>query len=402
VDNPTTTVLHVIDSLGVVGGAEQQLVANLGRFSDRRLSHHLACVYVDAHETRHDQVPVGVKVSYLYPAGERPGSRLDVTRRLDRLVVELGLTGWGRLPGLLHGSLAVAGLAARLVGMRRRIPVVESLVNISHEPVRTVDNPAVSAPKLAMHRLLDRVTMRGVTRFHALSDEVARSWIDTVGLRPDRIRVIPRGIDLAELDAGGARDLARSALAAELSLAPTDFIVLAVGRHEAQKGHRYLVEAMPSIIAQVPSAVLVIAGQPGSATAGLEQTVAELGLAARVRLLGRRTDVPRLLAAADVFAFPSLFEGLGVSLLQAMGRGLPCVTTNRPPMSSVVEDGRTGLLVPARDPAALAEAIVRLATAPALAAALGAAARAEAQARYSLDTVAAAVERLYLEAAGLT
>ena len=276
--------------------------------------------------------------------------------------------------------------------------MVESLVNISHEPVRVTDNPGVTRLKLEGHRLLDRVTMRTVTRFQALTPAVAESWQRVVGLRSDRIEVIPRGIDLAELDAGGSRAEARRSVLSELGLTEHDFLVVAVGRVEPQKGHRYLIEAMPDILGQVPDAVLLVAGRPGASSTMVDGLIDQLGLADRVKLLGRRSDVPRLLGAADVFVFPSLFEGLGVSLLQAMGRALPVVTTDRRPMSDVVEDGITGVLVPTENPAAIATAVARLFNDPAERARLGGAARAEVAARYNADEVAASVERFYLKA----
>ena len=346
-------VLHVIDSLGTVGGAEQQLVANLRRFTDPRLRHALAVVYEDTGGTRSGEVPESVPIHLLYQGGARPSGRWDLVRTFDQAVAEIR-------PHLIHGSLANAGLAARLVGARRRIPVVESLVNISHEPVRVTDNPGVTRLKLEGHRLLDRVTMRTVTRFQALTPAVAESWQRVVGLRSDRIEVIPRGIDLAELDAGGSRAEARQSVLSELGLTEDDFLVVAVGRVEPQKGHRYLIEAMPDILGQVPDAVLLVAGRPGASSTMVDGLIDQLGLADRVKLLGRRSDVPRLLGAADVFVFPSLFEGLGVSLLQAMGRALPVVTTDRRPMSDVVEDGITGVLVPTENPAAIATAVARL------------------------------------------
>ncbi len=107
---------------------------------------------------------------------------------------------------------------------------------------------------------------------------------------------------------------------------------------------------------------------------------------------------PGLLGAADVFVFPSLFEGLGVSLLQAMGRALPVVTTDRRPMSDVVDDGKTGVLVPAEDPAAIAAMVTRLFADPAERNRLGAAARHEVASVYDADEVAARVERFYLRA----
>ena len=103
-------VLHVIDSLGTVGGAEQQLVANLRRFADRRLRHALAVVYEDTVGSRSGEVPDEAPIDLLYQGGARPSGRWDLVRSFDGAVTEIR-------PHLIHGSLANAGLAARLVGI---------------------------------------------------------------------------------------------------------------------------------------------------------------------------------------------------------------------------------------------------------------------------------------------
>ena len=168
-------VLHVIDSLGISGGAEQQLVANLHNFRDKRLCHIVAHLYEYGFETRDEYLPPRVKRYALYETSEGR-NRIKTAARLNRLVHELK-------PDLLHCSLSDAGAAGRLIGRLRRVPVVESLVNISHERARTVDSPSVKLWKLVGHRAHDAVTMRWVERFIAISEEGAESWQRTVGLR---------------------------------------------------------------------------------------------------------------------------------------------------------------------------------------------------------------------------
>ncbi len=120
-----------------------------------------------------------------------------------------------------------------------------------------------------------------------------------------------------------------------------------------------------------------------------------------VHILGARGDIPELMAAADAFVFPSLFEGLGVALLEAMAGGLPVVTTDVAPMNTIVTHGETGLLVPPRDAAAIAGAVARLVDDIELGARLGAAAREHILANYPSDRAAAAIEHLYLDVLGL-
>jgi glycosyltransferase involved in cell wall biosynthesis len=390
-------VAHVITDLGRSGGAEQQLVENLRAFADARLSHSVICLRphdaYDPNSLRSELAP-GSRVVSLYRPDEPPGNRLRTVLRMHRAISELR-------PDLIHCSLAEASVPARIVGAARGIPVVESLVNISHEPVRQVDNPGVARWKLRAHTALDRLTMRRVARFHALSNTVAASWRDVVGIPEDKIEVVPRGVNLQRLDRARLPEAGRATLLGELGVPADAFVVLNVGRQEPQKGQRYLIEAMSAILDAVPSAVLLIAGRPGSSTAALAGRIEQLGLGGRVTMLGTRDDVPRLLGLASVFVLPSLFEGISNALLEAMGSGLPCVAVDAGPMNEVIRGGSSGLLVPARDPAAIAAAVVRLAGDPQLRRVLGGDARARIEADYTSERAVRGLERIYADVLGL-
>jgi glycosyltransferase involved in cell wall biosynthesis len=385
-------ICHVIDSLGNVGGAEQQLVEQLHRFSSPKLAHAVVCLYeAGPAQSRRNLLPESAPYYSLSRPGEPKPNRWTAHLRLNAILDQVQ-------PQLLHCSLPDASLAARIVAWRRSLPLIETLVNISHESVRTASNPNATALKLAFHRTLDRLTMRSVTRFQAISRAVAESWSHTIGIDPARIEVIPRGVDLAafsSVDRGAARRL----LSQELSLPEDTVVLLNLGREQPQKGQRFLLEAMPAILREVPKAVLLLAGSPGIESQVLRQSASGLGLA--VRFLGRRNDVPQLLAASDIFVFPSLYEGLGVSLLEAMAAGLAIITSDRPPMNEVIELGENGLLVPAADSKRLAEEVVRLACDDELRKRLGRAAQTEATARFSIDKSSELVERLYCQVLGI-
>lgn len=378
-------VIHVIDSLGRSGGAEQQLVANLHHFSDRRLSHGILCLY-RGDTSREADVPPDVRVSYLRKGGARTHSRLIRILRVWRQLRRLR-------PDLVHCALPDASLGARLAGRFLDIPVIESLVNISHEEARITDNRAVKRWKLRAHRAVDRWTMRKVAKFHAISQEVAHSWIRTIGISPTRIQVIPRGVEIDNRERTSCRDR----LLRELSIGQESFVILNVGRQVPQKGQIYAVKAMAQILDEIPGAVLVSAGSSGSMSDVLRVAADGLAVADKVFWLGIREDIEDLMAAADAFVFPSLYEGLGVSLLQAMAAGLACVVTDRPPMTEVVSHEESGILVPPRDPNALAAALIRLARDEELRGALAAAARMRVRSAFNPSDVAARIERLYRE-----
>jgi len=381
-------VVHVIDSLGRSGGAEQQLVANLQRFQDVGFEHELLCLYPGEGNTRESEVPGHIRITYLYAQHERTRNRLRLISRMYRAFRD-------RSPHLVHCALPDAALAARVAGRLTAVPVVESLVNVSHEPVHAVDNDAVTPAKLALHRTVDRLTMRWVSHFHALSQEVARSWSQTVNIPADKITVIPRGVDTATMPEPSERGEMRQSVLAEFGLPADALLIFNIGRQVAQKGQLYVIRAMPEILQRVPHAVFLSAGSAGAKTALIAAEATDLGIADSVRLIGVRPDIPRLLAAADIFVFPSLYEGLGVSLLQAMGSGLACVTTDRPPMTEVVSHHETGLLVPAQDPTAVANAVLELATDVSLRHRLGNAARDRIIREFSSGDVAHRIEELY-------
>lgn len=181
-----------------------------------------------------------------------------------------------------------------------------------------------------------------------------------------------------------------------LGLAPTTPLNLTVARFSEQKGHRLLIDAMPAILASCPQARFVWVGE-GPLVAELRAIVRVRGLAPAVCFLGRRDDVPALLATADVLVQPSLFEGLPLVVLEAGAAGLPVVATPDIGAVELVQDGVTGLLVPHRDPAAVARALDRLLADPSLGHELGGNMRREVEQRWSVAVVVPRWETLFDE-----
>jgi len=364
---------------------------NLIHFSDPRIEYRVVYLFDYPLDVRAGLIPDHISVGCLFPPSERKRGPVRAALRLRRVVRE-----WQ--PDLIHSSLAQASLASRIAGWMTRVPVIQTLVNVAYEPERLVDNPNVSRWKLEILRLIDKITMRRVRLFHAVSEAVADSWVRTVRIPREKIRVIPRGVDCADLDTAAARGPERPELLDSLDLPPRVFLMLAVGRQEPQKGHRYLLEALHLLGDLEPPAVLLIAGRSGCLTGTLQAKVEDLGLAGRVRFLGHRDDVPSLLRAADLFVFPSLHEGMPGSLLEAMCLGCACVAADIGPVHEVMTDSVEGLIVPPRDPSALASAITELARDTHRRERLGAAARARVLAAFSATVAAQRLESMYWEA----
>ena len=240
---------------------------------------------------------------------------------------------------------------------------------------------------------------RAARHLRRLSDAVVvvsragRDALITHGYPPDRVSVVPPGRDLEPF----IRVRADQAAPAEIEgVPPAAHVVLTVGRLAPLKGLRYLLDAW-SRVSSIPDVYLVIVGN-GEMEAELKAYASTLGLDGRVVFAGFRSDVPSLLARADVFVLSSLWEGLPMAAVEAMAAGCPVVATAVGGTPEVVEDGVTGLLVPPEDAPALAEALIRLLTAPELSNALAETAADRVQASYTRDALLAATRAVYLQA----
>ena len=201
----------------------------------------------------------------------------------------------------------------------------------------------------------------------------------------DGMRIIPNGIDV------------RRFTDAEPAVLPEGRRILFVGRLEPRKGFRYAVRAFARLAADVPDVLLVVAGE-GPERRAVDELPTELR--SRVHMVGvpSHQDLPRLHAASEVFVAPNTGgESFGLVLAEALAAGLPIVATDIPGYREVVRDGVAGLLVPPRDPAALAEAVRRILLDPALAERLRRAGRLRAEA-FAWETVGAQIERAYGDA----
>src|SRR6266571_3725899 len=220
----------------------------------------------------------------------------------------------------------------------------------------------------------------------AVSTRLARQMSRDLLIRPSRIATIPNGVRYVRPERTMLRD--------ELGLGPTDRLCVAVGNLYPVKGHRHLVEALAFLAPRHPTLHVAISGR-GDQAEPLAALARAHGIANRVHLLGLRSDVPAILAAADVFVLPSLSEGLPLALLEAMFAARPIVASDVGEVSVALAGGEAGALVPPGAPAPLAAAIDRLLAAPKEASLLGEQAARRARAEYDVSVMVRRYLSLY-------
>jgi glycosyltransferase involved in cell wall biosynthesis len=324
-------VLQIIDSLARAG-AEQSLALLAPHLVGQGIDLHVAYL-VDRDGLRAEIERAGVPVLSLAEPGA--GRRRWLAKTVD-LVADLR-------PGVVHTTLFEADLAGRRAASRVGVPCVSSFVNSTYGRSQA-DREDISRAKLGAAQVVDALTARRVARFHAVTEHVATVMSRRLLVPRDKIEVIPRGRDATAL---GRRSEARAAATRRCLGIPADAeLIVAVARQEPQKGLDVLLKALPAVRARFPDVRVLIAGREGRATAALAELTAASGLAGTVTFLGMRDDVADLLCAADVFAFPSRWEGAGGTLLEAMALECPIVTSRLPTLLETVDETTAVLVAP--------------------------------------------------------
>ncbi len=298
-------------------------------------------------------------------------------------------------PDVVHTTLWNADIAGRLAAAGTGAAVVSSFVGAPNDgadlwPGRT------RTPRQQAKRALDAATAHAVVhRFHAISPAAMHTNAAALHLSPARIEVVERGRDGAAL--GRRTPERRAAARAALGLPVDQPVVLGSGKLDPVKGHDLLIEAMVAVRHRFPDAVLLIAGAERlTAAAALHDAAASLGLPDdTVRLLGHRDDLADLMAAADVYAFPSRLEGGIATAAEALAIGTPLVMARLPAVDGVLVDGEHALLVPPGSAAALADALVTVLEHPDEAARRADAGRRLFEERYAIEGAATRMEALY-------
>lgn len=368
------TVVHVMKMTGMAGAEKHLLLLTAGQRA-RGLDVHVIMLHEPGKPLRAFIDAAAAANIPLHPLVIRadldptlPGRLRTFFRALRARIVHTHL---------LHAD--VHGIpAARLAG----VPVVLTS--------RHNDN----AFRRARHmRLMNRWLWRWADAGIAISDSIRRFAVEVEDAPPAKVRVIPYGIPLERRSPAEWVAL-RESVRAELNAAPGDLLAGVACRLVEQKGVNYAIRAFAAICERFDTARLLIAGD-GPLRPALEAEARAAGIADRMRFLGWRDDVPRLMAGLDVLLMPSLWEGFGLVILEAMNQRLPVIASRVSAIPEIVVDGETGLLVPARDVDALAGALALLLHDNALRRHMGLLAEDRLETHFSADTMVSRTIDLY-------
>jgi glycosyltransferase involved in cell wall biosynthesis len=276
----------------------------------------------------------------------------------------------------------------------RYLPMLARNAGIQH---LVVTEHIIGHPNSRSQRALKRMELIDADAVTAVSGAVGDSLVRDYGVARQRVRVVPNGADLPNEDAEWAE--ART-IRADMGTGMFRPLWVVAARLEEQKGHAILLDALARVRQMNLDFVVALAGE-GSLRTALEERVMALGLHGRVRFLGQVEEVGPWLLAADVVVLPSLWEGLPLSLLEAMARGRPVVATAVGGVPEAVEDGVHGRLVPPGDPKALAEALAGIHKMADAARQMGARGAERVRDRYTWQKVVENFEAVYDDVLGL-
>lgn len=360
-------VLHMIDGLRV-GGAETLLCNVIASMP-------------------HDRFRVSVAYSTPGPLIEQIAALGVPLTRVPRLATVDPLFFWKiyRLiqrdpPDILHTHLFKSDFHGRPAARLAGVPVVVSALQNCNDWAK---NPVLGP--------LYGQTARFADMLIAASEEVRQYAIRYTGVPPEKVVTIPNAVPV---DRFQGQQLAGQQVRAALGIGTDVPLVGIIARLMPQKDHATFLAAAALVLNELPHARFLIAGD-GPLRSALEAQVQSLGIGHAVIFAGLRKDIPAVLAAIDVLAFSSRWEGLPIAMLEGMASGTPIVATAVDGIPGVITSGEHGLLVPSQDPAALAEALRRLLHDTPFAQKLGANGAAHVEAHYSIRATVRQTVDLY-------
>jgi len=342
-------VLHIINSLDI-GGNERFLLQLLDHLPKERF-HQEVCVPDRGKDATRDLEQecrrLGTPIKVIRVSGNLDVrvllklKRLIRTRRFDIVHTHLIYSQvYGRIAAAMAGARCVVSSEQNIYEVKARLPF----------------------------RWIERKLSGFTDRIIACSNGVREHLISRVGINPLKVIAVPNSVDTnVFFPVGKESPLFPKVqhVRKELGIANGDVVIGTVGHMSQQKGQRFLVSAIPLVRLRYPRAKFVFVGK-GAMQKQLEEQARRLGVEDAVRFAGIRKDVPLVLNCFDVFVLPSLWEGFGTAIVEAMACGVAVVASRVGGIPEIVEDGVDGLLAPAGSAWHLARSIVRLLDDPSL------------------------------------
>lgn len=296
--------------------------------------------------------------------------------RLTRLLVRERVT-------ILQTHGARANFFGRIAGRAAGVPVIISTV---HNSLKDYE---VSPLKRWLYVRLLRLTLPLVHRIICVSEANRRDLIEECPAAEATTQTIYNGVDLSVFSSQPNHRNVRQGLGTIQGP-----VLVTIARLTEQKGHRYLLQALPGLRETWPQLCCVFVGE-GELQSALRCMATDLGVEQACQFVGAREDIPEILAAADLFVLPSLSEGFPFVLLEALAMGCPVVASRVNGVPELIGDRKTGLLVPPRDPQALARAIRDMLSDPTAALRMGAEGRALVRERFTVDRMVASTTAIF-------
>ena len=361
----------VIDNMEF-GGGERVFVQLAAGLRDR---FEVSVASMSGGIFEHELKQLGIK---FYPVDMSKRFSLKEIRRIKAIIQN-------NMIDLVHSQGARADFFARIAGRLAGTPHIICTVAM---PVEGFD---VGLLQKKIYRFMDQLTERYVERFIVVSDSLKQMLMERRGIPVHQVVRIYNGIELSQYhpDAGYGN------LRKEWGIPQDVPLIGAIGRMVWQKGLQYFVEAIPEIVRVVPEAIFWVVGD-GPLRERLEALSEELRVRDNVIFTGFRSDIREILSAVDLIVVPSLSEGFPMITLEAMAMAKPIVATNIGGITEQIRDGVEGILVPPKNPSALAKAAIRVLNDRKLAITIGLSARKRVEQEFSVEKMVAETEKVYM------
>lgn len=356
-DKGKINLLFLVNGFAI-GGGELKVLELVQEFKSRYddVFHCVACAVGQGGPLQKDFEKLGVRTEVV---AKKNKYDLSQVTRIAKLMQEEQID-------VVQTTLFYADVIGTFAAKLARVPHV-----VSWE--------AITEPYSTKQMLAYKLASRWYSMSVSVSNAIQKQVIEDRGVPPEKTMTIHYGVDLERF-----KPVKGNALRKELALKKDDIILGTVARLTTQKGHTYLIDAMPKILEAFPKAQFVWAGG-GPLQKDLEDQAKKLGVRDHIHILGFRSDIRELVGEFDLFVLPSLWEGFPNVVLEVMACGKPIVATAVDGTPEAVIDGETGFLVPSKQPVPLADAIVKMLSKSSQLDKMGKAGRKRVETHFTLD-----------------